>query len=870
LLKIVRLLKANNPNLNPMKKLLLSIVLLFVIPAGLFAQITITDNEMPHSNDALYRTRAGINPFLNYAATGPNHVWNFNNLVATTQDSAIYQTVSSTNFVYALTYADIFFNPNRANHAKPGVDIPFNNLLPITNPYTFYYRSSSIYKTIGFGVELAGIPVPIIFTDHDEIYSLPLNYADTDSTFSAYNLSIPTLAYYGYEQSRMNDVDGWGVITTPAGTFDVLRVKTTLAGKDTINLDSLSIGFAIERPLIREYKWLTTNLRTPVLQINTTEIFGIEIISDIYFYDLPRSITVVPPLGNVICPGVNVDVNYDITGAFNQGGIFVPANNFIAELSDANGDFTNAVNIGSVTSNQPGVITCTIPANTPPGTGYRIRVRSTNPALTGSDNGYDLTLGVPPVATASASGTTEFCSGDSVLLSAATDPGYTYQWQLNGSDITGATTPDLIAIAGGDYTVTVSNACGSSVSSAINVIVHDLPLHTFAQASYLVCDGTSITIVAQNTTGQSPLNYQWLLDGNVLFGEIIDSITTALPGVYTLEINNPATGCSSSVDVTLGIDLVTAPVITATGSTTFCSGDSVQLEILPEPGLTYQWFVDGNSIPGATSISIQASTSGNYSVFATNANGCTAMSDSTITVTSNQGPAPTILNNTSPVAFCQGDSAMLSFIAVVGYDYQWTLDGINITGAIFNQYMASIPGIYSVIATDMNGCTSDASNPVTVVVNPLPAAPVITQVFDSLFASGNGSFQWYLDGALIPGATGSFYIPQVNGNYTVSTTDSLGCSSLSVIFPVVNVGITEISQPVVTLFPNPTSGVFQITARVNSYEWLITDVTGKTLISGHAGKKEQLIDITGFSNGIYLLKISLPDSKSEIIKIVKQ
>nr|HMT29195.1 hypothetical protein [Bacteroidia bacterium] len=97
-----------------MKKLLLAI--LIIVGFTVQAQVTITQNEMPHSGDELFRTRANVNPFLNYGATGTNYVWNFTNLTASTQDSAIYQTVASTNFVYALTYVDIFFNPNRANH----------------------------------------------------------------------------------------------------------------------------------------------------------------------------------------------------------------------------------------------------------------------------------------------------------------------------------------------------------------------------------------------------------------------------------------------------------------------------------------------------------------------------------------------------------------------------------------------------------------------------------------------------------------------------------------------------------------------------------------------------------------------------------
>lgn len=121
----------------------------FLLVIGAQAQITIGQNEMPHANDELLRTRAFTNPFIDYAPTGAAHVWVFSNLPVNTTDTAAYLTVASTNFVYAITYADLFFNPNRANHAKHGVDIPFNQFLPINDPYTFLYRSSSAYRKVG-------------------------------------------------------------------------------------------------------------------------------------------------------------------------------------------------------------------------------------------------------------------------------------------------------------------------------------------------------------------------------------------------------------------------------------------------------------------------------------------------------------------------------------------------------------------------------------------------------------------------------------------------------------------------------------------------------------------------------------------------
>ena len=81
-----------------------------------------------------------------------------------------------------------------------------------------------------------------------------------------------------------------------------------------------------------------------------------------------------------------VSVPYSITGTFNSDNVF------IAYLSDANGDFTNAIPIGQIASTSSGTINAYIPANTPSGTGYRIMVKSTSPVVEGSDNGSDLQI----------------------------------------------------------------------------------------------------------------------------------------------------------------------------------------------------------------------------------------------------------------------------------------------------------------------------------------------------------------------------------------------------------------------------------------------------------------------------------------------
>ncbi|MBK7886546.1 MAG: T9SS type A sorting domain-containing protein [Bacteroidetes bacterium] len=89
----------------------------------------------------------------------------------------------------------------------------------------------------------------------------------------------------------------------------------------------------------------------------------------------------------VLCAGFTLSVPYTISGTFNPGNIFT------AQLSDANGSFASPVNIGSVVSTTSGTIPVIIPNGTPLGTSYRIRVISNNPAIQGTDNGSNISIG---------------------------------------------------------------------------------------------------------------------------------------------------------------------------------------------------------------------------------------------------------------------------------------------------------------------------------------------------------------------------------------------------------------------------------------------------------------------------------------------
>ena len=87
---------------------------------------------------------------------------------------------------------------------------------------------------------------------------------------------------------------------------------------------------------------------------------------------------------------LKIEVPFNLDGTMSANNLNKAANQVIAQLSDADGNFDNPVEIGRVTTNESGVINATIPYSTEDGDAYRIRVVSTNYPMTSEDNGTDL------------------------------------------------------------------------------------------------------------------------------------------------------------------------------------------------------------------------------------------------------------------------------------------------------------------------------------------------------------------------------------------------------------------------------------------------------------------------------------------------
>ena len=102
-----------------------------------------------------------------------------------------------------------------------------------------------------------------------------------------------------------------------------------------------------------------------------------------------------PVVEGLFQPGGGIIISFTTTGTFKEGNIFK------AQLSDANGSFTNPVELGTLAATTPSNIEATLPASVNNGTQYRIRIVSTEPAIISPDNGANLSIAAPSISISS-------------------------------------------------------------------------------------------------------------------------------------------------------------------------------------------------------------------------------------------------------------------------------------------------------------------------------------------------------------------------------------------------------------------------------------------------------------------------------------
>ena len=374
----------------------------------------------------------------------------------------------------------------------------------------------------------------------------------------------------------------------------------------------------------------------------------------------------------------------------------------------------------------------------------------------------------PPTPSITGSSSLNLCTGGSVILS-STLP---IIWQRDGITISNNPTQTITVSSAGTYRGTVTNGGCIALSNALVVTVatNVAPVISAVGGNAVICSNSGLVLTS------TIANVQWQLNGVNIIGANAQTYTTNVVGNYTAITVGGCNVLSNSLAVVVGTAPV-APTISANGSVNVCSGGNVTLTASTAP---VQWQKDGIDIIGSTSQNLVITTTGSYRAYTTNGS-CTAPSNSIIVTISNTA-APTVSLASGSLTICSGGTGAVLGANIAGV--QWQLNGVNISGATSQTYVATAAGTYSVIANGSN-CTS--TNSLNVIVTSAPIAPVIATTAALSFCNGDSitlvsniaGVQWFKDGVTITGATNQTLVVTQSGKYRATFTNTSNCSAIS-------------------------------------------------------------------------------------------
>ncbi len=288
--------------------------------------------------------------------------------------------------------------------------------------------------------------------------------------------------------------------------------------------------------------------------------------------------------------------------------------------------------------------------------------------------------------------------------------------------------------------------------------------------------------------------------------------------VYTIHFSNMHPAVSVSLD-------------SPNGHYTACEGETVTVTASGVGADNYVW---SNNM--GTNTTIHPTTSGSYTVTASNAGGCTAHATAYVTI----NPIPNV-NITGTSIICEGTSTNLT--ASGAYSYAWS------TGATTASINVSTAGTYSVTGTSSAGCSNTSSFDVAVQAAPLitiDGPSVICNGTETvLTASGATNYAWN-NGS----ETGSTLTITTGGIYTVTGSTSGGCAgTASLTVQGKPTPTVTISGPSLICGNNPVTLVASSNLPGVEFVWS-TGVTGNTITAAYSGHYSVTASLNGCESSL--------------------
>ncbi len=387
---------------------------------------------------------------------------------------------------------------------------------------------------------------------------------------------------------------------------------------------------------------------------------------------------------------------------------------------------------------------------------------------------------------------------------------------------------------------------------------------TTTKSTYEYCIGDAASALTATSNLDCSLKWYNVATGGSSISTPTPSTTT--DGTYYYYVSqanaNGIEGPRTTITIIVHA-LPSAPVISANGSTTVCTGSTVTLN--SDKTSNNLWSTN------ETTQSITVSTSGNYTTVFTDANGCKATSN-VISVNVSNAPVPTI-QNSGATALCQGQTVTLT--ASDADSYLWS------TNETTKSITVNSGGVYSVTTTNSNACNGvGTSATVTISVTPQPVANGSYTISNGNVVSFTNtstnatSYDWDFGDFNSSSAANPLHVYPDNNPYTVTLTAKNGICSSTKTFNITTLNVEKIENNSfnVNLFPNPINenGTLEIELVENNNVTInIVDFKGSlvnTIANNYldAGKHSFNLNTTELENGLYFVVINANNAKRTI------
>ncbi len=720
-----------------------------------------------------------------------------------------------------------------------------------TTTYTIT-ASSTCFTMVTVGDTVAVVPVVAAITGTTTVcpgFGVTLSDATTGGTWSSDATSVAT-------------VDASGNVTGIAGgTANISYTITNAAGCAT----SASAAFTVNpapavgaiagtgNACLGEIITLTDTTAGGTWSSNNTAVITIDATSGdmtgVTMGSATISYTVTNSFGCATTVTIGETVNTIPTVSAITGA------SVVCELSTIT--LADATTGGSWTSANAAIATVGTSTGVVTGTGggtVAISYTVTNAAGCYAIATSSVTVNAAPVLSA-ISGPATICAGTAITYTEDSTGG---TWSTSNAAVASVSTTGLVTgVAAGTATISYSktNALGCTRVVTINITVNAAPTVTAISGPTTVCEGSSMTLTDATAAG-------FWSSANAAIATV-DASTGVVTGVAggSVNIGYTVTSGGCTAGVVYGITVNPLPVVGAiSGSAAICLGSSSALSSTTTGGT---WSSSDATVASVSTSGVVyglANGTATITYAVTSAAGCTGAAYLNVTV--NPAPAGTLLPTSGSLTLC--NNAPVNMVVTgtsTASTFQWYNGGVAIVGATNSSYITDTVGFYTVTVSS-GSCTITLSG---VTVLPPPNPIILHGAGNVIYTGSFATYQWYLNGTPISGATSSIYHTSSVGSYIVVVTDGNGCTDTSAALVITSNGngVANLNKGEIRLYPNPASSIIKVEAGIKVNVSVVSP-DGKIIIHQNDATT---IDVSNLANGMYMIMVY--DETDALLKVDK-